>query len=372
MLLCLDNAKKVAADFKRFKGSGAMDLYHTCDNERISVSDYLEKLDPSELNDSGQPVSNIDAFTRHLMALDLKLSGPNQLTVENLMASAQYLMPEMIRREILAGMSVADKFSASDCVSTTVPSKATTYHPLYIPDLDLDSTKSRNTKSLANRANTNKGGEFPRVSIIKRDKDIVINDSGRVVEMSYGTVRDYGWQDVAIFFRLIGAQMAVDHLYAIYDLGINGDGTVGAATDTFNGAAGTLTYQDLIHNHSSFSAPFQPDRYLCPLNSFETLLSMAQFSDPEAWASKTFQVSGKPITPMGGKLKQVNTTPAGAPTGTVIVTLDSKYAVKEVVSQELMVEAAKIISRKFEEAAISEEREYCVIADGAIKRIVWT
>jgi hypothetical protein len=75
---------------------------------------------------------------------------------------------------------------------------------------------------------------------------------------------------------------------------------------------------------------------------------------------------------MGGKLKHVRDVPGGAPTGTVMVTLDHRFAVRKAVNQPLSVEADKIINRKFEEAVVSEAKRFVIIADGALKRIVWT
>jgi hypothetical protein len=303
------------------------------------------------------------------MVNDIKTQGPNQATLQQLMTKANYLVPEMVRREIMFGMNVAEKFSYRDCIATTVPSKTTTYHPLYIPEMNRSATAARNRKAMSNKP-VGKGGSFPVVSIHKREKDVVIQDNGRTIETAYATIRDYGWSDFAVFLRLIGAQLACDKLYDIYDLGINGDGTVGAATDTFDGTAGTLSYNDLSHAHASFDAPFTMNRILAPLDSLETILSMPQFQDPlSGWE---FQKNGKMVSPMGSKLKQVSSSAAGDPTGTVIVALDARYAVKEVQSQKLMVEAEKILSRKFEQATVSEESEFCVIADGALKRIVWT
>jgi hypothetical protein len=370
MILNLDQAKKVKSEFDKYKGSAALELYLAAQNERMSLTEYMEKLDPTEKDMDGKPASHLDAFERHLMVSEIYLSGPNQFTVEQLVSTAQYLMPEMVLREIKAGMEVAEKFSYKDCIAATVPSKTSTYHPLYIPDQNLDSTRTRNQKSFGRTAGPGKGGAFPVVSIRKREKDIVINDNGRVIEAAYSVIRDYGWSDFAVYLRLIGAQLAADKLFDLYDLAVSGDGTVGAATDTFDGTAGTLSYQDLIHNQASFSAPFTMNRVLAPLNSFETVLSMAQFQDPlSGWE---FQKSGKVVTPMGARMKQISATPGGTPTGTVIATLDSRYAAKEVISQALTVEADKIINRKFEEAVASEESRFCVIADGALKRIVWT
>lgn len=369
-LIELDKAKEAQAHIKEQFASDPIKLYKTCQDQKMSLSDYLEDLDPTPCDDANQPIVDVDAFERHLMVLDLKLNGPEQLTVAELGAQAEYLMPELILREIRSGMEVQAKYSYKDCIAASVPSKTTSYHPLYIPDLNLDSARTRRARSLGARSQSEQGGEFPVVSIRKREKTITVNDHGRTIEASYGVVRDYGFQDFAVLLRLVGAQLAADKLQDIYDLGITGDGTVGSASDTFNGTAGTLTYQDLVRNATQYSAPFVMSRILGPAQSVETILAMAQFQDPlSGWK---FQKTGEMVTPIGAQLKQVSNTPGNDPTGTEIVTLDHRFAAKEVVTQELSVEADKIINRKFEQAVVSEESSFCVIADGALKRIVWT
>lgn len=369
-MIDLDKTKEVASEFDKYKGSGAIDLYKHTQQAKISVSDYMESLDPTELDENGKPVHELDALERHLMVKDVKLSGDGQFTIAQLSDKVEYLMPELILREVRAGMNVSAKYSYLDCIAISVPSPTATYHPLYIPDLNLSSVRSRREKSQSSRANSGKGGEFHKLSVSRREKDIVIEDNGIQVEASYSVIRDYGWTDFAILLQLVGAQLAADKLQDIYDLGITGDGTVGAATNTFNGAGGTLAYTDLVRNQTQYDSPFVMSRILSPQQSVETILALAQFQDP--FAGWEFQRTGKMVTPMGALMKQINATPGSTPTGTVIVTLDHRFAVREAVNEALSVEAEKIINRKYENAVISEMAKFSIIADGALKRIIWT
>ena len=365
----LDKTKEVASEFDKYKGN-SLQLYKDLDGQKMSLTSYLERLDPTEKDENGVPVHNHDAFERHLMAKGVALSGPNGFTVEQLSSQVEYLMPELILREIRAGMNVSQKYSYADCVATIVPSKTATYQPLYIPDLNLSTARTRREKSMGARANSDKGGEFPKLSIRRREKSITIEDNGIQVEASYSVIKDYGWTEFSILLRLVGAQLAADKLQDVYDLGITGDGTVGAATDTFNGTAGTLAYTDIVRNQTQYEAPFVMSRILAPPQSIETILAMAQFQDPLAgWK---FQSTGQMVTPMGAQLKQINTVPGNTPTGTAIVTLDHRFALKEVINEPLKVEAEKIINRKYENAVASEMSRFCVIADGALRRIIWT
>lgn len=369
MLIDLEQAKSTASEFEKYEKNG-LALYKDLQKDKKSLSEYMETLDPSPVDSDGKAVTELDAFERHLMVRDIELKGENQFSVEKLANTAEYLMPELVLREVKAGMATKEKFSYGDCVAVTVPSKGAHYHPLYIPDLDLATAVQRREKSLGGRASSAKGGEFPVVSVRRREKDIIVEDNGRTIEAAYSIIKDYGWSDFAVFLRLIGAQLSMDKLQNVYDLGITGDGTVGAATNTFAGVGGTLAYTDLITNETSYNGPFSMDRMLCPANSVRTILALAQFQDPLAgWE---FQRTGKMVSPMGAKIKQVNATPGATPVGTVIVTLDSNFAAKEVVNEVLSVEADKIINRKFEQAVVSEASRFCIIADGALRRIVWT
>jgi len=367
-MIDLENTKK-AAEQVAVLASDPIALFAKLRTENRTLTEHLEMLDPTPKDSEGKPLVELDAFERHLMLKEVRLSGPGAFTIEQLHKQVEYLMPELILREVKAGMAVDSLFDPSDCIATSVPSKAT-YNPLYIPNQVRNTVQTRIDKSLGARANSAKGGEFPTVSIRRREKSIQVEDMGKNVEAPYNLIKDYGWEDFAVFLRLIGAQMSADDLQDIYDIGITGDGTVGAATNTFAGVAGTLAYTDLIRNWTSFGAPFKMSRILAPVQSLETILAMAQFQDPEAgWE---FQRTGNPVTPMGAKLKQVDTVPGATPVGTVIVTLDHRFAIREVVNEALMVESEAIIRRKYESATISQAKRNCVIADGAIKRIVWT
>jgi len=368
-LIDLEKSREIASEFDKYQKDG-LKLYKDLQGARVSLSERLEELDPTPRDTDGNAVTPTDAFTRHLAVKEIELKGNNQFSIEKLANTAEYLMPELVLREVKAGMDVKEKFSCKDCIAVSIASKGSHYHPLYIPDMNLASLRTRRDKSLGGRAASGKGGAFPVVSIVRREKDIVVNDNGRIIESAYSVIKDYGWSDFAVFLRLIGAQFSADKLQDIYDLGITGDGTVGAATNTFAGVAATLAYTDLIENETAYEAPFSMSRILAPGQSVRTILAMAQFQDPLAgWE---YQRTGKMVTPLGAKVKQVNATPGATPVGTVIVTLDDRFAVKEVINETLSVEADKIISRKFEEAVISEASRFCIIADGAVRRIVWT
>lgn len=370
----LDAAKKNFTGFLGgFKGDPYR-LYTELESEHVNLSEKLETLDPTERDENGKNVGTVDALERICMAADLQLVGRNAITVEKLAQGAMVLMPELVRRTILAGMQMASRSGYKKLVAVTVPNPGASYHPVYIPEMDTGSTQAKKldktSKSMGRRAASGKGGAFPVTSVRYREKDIKVRDYGRQFDVSYKILRNMPWSEFSLFLKLIGVQLAADKLFDVYDQAITGDGTTGAATDVFNGTSGSLTYQDLVHAFLSFDQAFTLNAVLASKTALETILVMPQFQDPNAGFK--FQNSGELMTPLGAEMFQVDTTAAGAPTATVIAVMDKRFAVREAIAQPLMVEAKKIIELKFEEAVISEESVFSVIADGALKRIVYT
>jgi hypothetical protein len=369
MILNLDTAKTASAEIQRIAAKDPMDLYRQLQHEKTSLSDFLENLDPTERDENGKPLT-VDALQRYLMVNEVRLSGPRAITLQKLMESSSIaVLPELVRREVMSGMTMNANTDYSDLVATVVPNDGATYHPLYIPGLDIDTVVTRRQKSLAKRASIDKGGEFAVTTLRYRDKDIVLGDYGRQIEAPYSYLSGKSWPEIAVFLKLIGAQIAIDMIYDIYFVCLFGDGTTGAPTNVFNGAPGVLAYSDLTHAFTSFTSPFTMNRMICPVAIEETILQMAQFQDPLAgWE---FQKTGKPVTPMGSKIVRVQTTPGGAPAVNTMIVLDKNFAVRQVTNGELMVEAEKIISRRFEKAVVSQECSFCNIANGAVKQITF-
>lgn len=373
-MINLDLAKKSWSEFLAPYKADPYRLYTDLTSEQLTLSDKLESLDPTEKDENGKPVHSMDALQRLLAANDFQLYGRKAMTVESLANGAMVLMPELVRREIMAGMSMAARSNYKKLVAVTVRTTGASYHPVYIPELDTGSTNAKKldktSKSLARRGSVGIGGEFPVTAVRYREKDLTIKDYGRQFEVSYKVLRAMPWDEFRIFLNLIGVQLAADKLFDVYDTIISGDGASAAATDVFNGTSGSLVYSDLVHAYLSFDQAFEMNAILGSKTALETILTMPQYQDPEAGFK--FQRTGELVTPIGAELFQVDTTAAGAPTATVVAVLDRRFAVRETIAQDLMVESKKIIELKFEDAVVSEESVFSVIADGARKQIVYT
>jgi hypothetical protein len=75
-----------------------------------------------------------------------------------------------------------------------------------------------------------------------------------------------------------------------------------------------------------------------------------------------FQRTGELVSPLGSTLIRCDDVPSD-----LVIGLDNRFSVEEVISQPLMVEYDKVIEQKLEEAVISESVAYAkVIKEAAL------
>ncbi|MFH2036808.1 MAG: phage major capsid protein, partial [Candidatus Zixiibacteriota bacterium] len=157
----------------------------------------------------------------------------------------------------------------------------------------------------------------------------------------------------------IGFKLQTDKLSLLVDCLINGDGNANAATVINSAVSGTLDYDDLITLWSNFE-PFEMNSIICHINNLKTILTPDEFKDP--LAGYRFQGRGEMFSPLGASLIRCDNVATD-----LVVGLDSRFAVEEVITQPLMVEYDKIIEQRFEEAVISESVAYAkVIAEASV------
>ena len=81
-------------------------------------------------------------------------------------------------------------------------------------------------------------------------------------------------------------------------------------------------------------------------NQLKTILTLAEFKDP--LAGNRFQKTGELLTPLGSTLVRSDDV-----ANDLVLGLDNRFAVEEVITQPLIVEYDKVIEQRFEEAVIS-------------------
>jgi len=344
----LDNAHKLKELIVQHSRSGNLSLYAEAQEQGVSFSALLEQIDP------GEPGSKLDAFERQLMLHGIEVEGARAISMEQFfVGGGLILLPEYILREIRHGYRLVQ--DPVELVASVVPETGPTVKPVYI--------KTEKAKQTLGKKGPGGGAAYPRVELLYRDKEATIVDRGRQFDFSYRVVRNQKLTEFRVFLWWIGAQMAYDEIDEIYNVLLNGDGTSPGATDVFNGNAGTFAYSDLVHLAMSFQVPAQMTHVIATSGDIETIVNLSQFQDPLAWReSELFSRAGdyRSFLPVNARLVIVPNA-----TTTKVLAIDSRFAVRESVSQPLMIEAEKVISQKLESAVVSKESVYTVMLDGA-------
>jgi hypothetical protein len=344
------NLKEKVAELSR---TGSLAWYREAQEKGLTLSEYLEELDPSPRDDQGKIIAPLDAFERLLYVLDLPVSGKNALSVEEFFVSrGMILSAELLMREVRRGYKMVQ--DPEELIAVSVPINGPSVRPIYIKTTEAQ-------KSLALKE---EGAEYPAVKLAYRDKELIVRDKGRRFDFTYKIVRNQKLTEFKNFLWWIGAQIAYDEIDDIYNVIVNGDGTSAGASDCFNGTPGTLAFSDLVHLAASFTVPAQMTHILYTKGDIEVILNMSEFSDPLAWReSELFARTGdyKAFRPVNAKM-----VVAPHATATKLAALDRRFAIREAVSQPLMVEAEKVISQKLESAIISKESVLSIMVEEAI------
>lgn len=355
MSLDLTRAQTLKGTVIEHSRAGNLSLYHEAQEQGLTLTEYLEKQDPSPRDTQGRIASELDAFERQLAVQEIATNGNGSITVEQFfVGGAMILLPEYILREIRKGYSMVQ--DPAELIATSVPEAGPTVRPIYIKSTEAKKTAGKRASG---------GAGYPRVQLLYRDKEAAIIDRGRQFDFSYRIVKNQKLAEFRVFLWWIGAQLAYDEIDAIYDVVFNGDGTSPAATDVFDGSAGSFTYKDLVHLGSAFDVPNRMTHILANKSDIETILNLSQFQDAQAFAaSELVQRSGQyaNLLPLNARLVAVPSA-----TASEIAAIDSRFAVRESVSQALMIEADKVIERKLETAVVSKESVYTVMVDDARK-----
>ncbi|MCX7835963.1 MAG: hypothetical protein N2450_07855 [bacterium] len=334
--------------------SGSVQLYHEAQSRNLSLSEYLEELDPSPRTADGKITVPLDAFERQLAVHDIRIGGRNALSVEQfLMSDASILAPEFIVREIKYGMTLRQ--DPSELCGVMVSEQGPAVKPLYFKTETVQ-------KPLAEHG---EGAAFPVVTVGYREKSAYMVDRGRQFDFPYRVIRNQKLTEFRTLLWAIGAQMAEDEVNEIYRILRRGDGTSGEPPNVFNGNPGELTYADLVHLTLSFKVPSHMTHLLCSPEDLEKILNLPQFQDPMVWRdAQSFSKVGdyQALSPFGSKLVRVD----GAEV-TEMIAMDKRFAIREAVAQPLLVEAEKIINAKMESAVVSKESVYTLMLEDAVK-----
>ena len=353
MNMDLSRANSLKDKATELSRTGSLAWYREAQEKKLTLSDYLEELDPSPRDAQGRIATPLDAFERLLYVLDLPVSGHKSITVDEFFVSrGMILSAELLMREIRRGYKMMQDPEEIIAVSASVAGPSV--RPVYFKTTEAQKSLARKEEAAA----------YPAVTLAYRDKELTIKDKGRRFDFSYKVVKNQRLTEFKNFLWWVGAQIAYDEIDEIYDVIINGDGTSSGASDVFNGTPGTLAFSDLVHLAASFQVPAQMTHILAKKSDVEIILNMSQFQDPLSWReSELFARTGdyRAFRPVNAKLVVSPNAEDHK-----LAALDKRFAIRESVSQPLMIEAEKVISQKLESAIVSKESVFSIMVDEAI------
>ncbi len=327
----LDLSKAASFDISK-------ELYVEADTKGLTLTELLEsdEYDPSGI---GSP---LDAFERQLVLAGVKLAGKSPTTVEQFYQQAPALLPEFMLREVKKGMSMRPELNKLIANTTTIASNS--YTPFFI---NTEDTSKFSMRPIGD------GSEVPQLMVTEQNHAVNVVDYGLALKTSYKALRYRTTSQFRVLLWYIGFKIQTDKIGLLVDCIINGDGNNNAATSVNTALTGTLTYDDLITLWSNFS-PFEMNTIICHVNQLKSILTLSEFKDP--MAGYRFQNSGELFSPLGAGLVRSDEVP-----NDLVIGLDNRFAVEEVITQPLMIEYDKIIDQRFEEAVISESVTYAKI-----------
>lgn len=309
----------------------------------LTLSELLETSD-YDLSPVGSP---LDAFERQLAVHGIRVGGKNPTTVELFYQGAPALLPEFMLREIKNGMKMRSEMDGIIAASSVVNSNR--YTPFFINVSATDSKLSLRP--------IGDGAEIPSVTLTEQLHSINVPDYGVTLRASYKALRYRTTAQFKVLLWFLGFRLQSDKIALIVDTIINGDGNSNPATVLNTAVTGTLAYADLITFWNEFY-PFQMNTILAHKDKIKTILTMPEFKDP--LAGFKFQATGELVSPLGSTLIRSDEVPTD-----LLIGLDKRFAIEEVIAQPLMIEYDKIIDQKFEEAVISESVAYAKVIAGA-------
>ena len=315
------------------------DIYLEAQSQGMSLSELLETED----YDPSEPNSPLDAFERQLAAHGMKVSGKNAVTVELFYQGAPALLPEFMMREIKRGQRMRPELSKLLASSSSIASSR--YTPFFINVTPTD--KKLSLRPIGDLAH------IPTIEVTEQCHTLTIPDYGITLKTSYKALRSRTATQFKVLLWFIGFRLQADKMALIVDTILNGDGNDNPAQVINSETSGDLTYSDLINLYNEFF-PFEMNVVLCHKDKIKTILNMEEFKDP--MAGFKFQRTGELVSPLGCTLIRCDDVPAD-----LVIGLDNRFAVEEVVSQALMVEYDKVIEQKLEEAVISESVAYAKV-----------
>jgi hypothetical protein len=365
-----------------------------------NLSIHLEELDPSDGYKDG-----LDAFGRQLKVANggrgIRVrSDPargyyaDEFSAFDQSESARALVPEFlarIRRRVTTGRDVntralyqsddqqlnswarpyvdaaavrmkqiAPAIPLSELVAVTTPISGDAYRAFYLTDNAAQARLVRVTE----------GAEMPRAKLVGGERTVRLYKYGRILEVSYETLRRQRVDMVALHIARLAVQAETDKVATVLDVIVNGDGNSGTAATSHNlttldtaAAAGTLTLKGWLAFKLKLANPYAVTTALArEATALQMmLLNMGSANVPLVTVQGQLGFGGfRPINPELSDNVALGIT-SEAPS-LKIVAFDNRFAIERVteIGADIQ-ETQRWVTRQVQALALSEVEGYAVL-----------
>lgn len=401
----ISDVKPRSADLLAQMGHG--ELYRRAYDKKQSLSWFLEENDPSEEYNDG-----LDAFERLLKTAEIVTTSDHargyyadQFQKFDTNDNTRALVPEFINRVWrrvaearpvstrnvytshgsvpvavglagdtagnleVRGPSLAPAVPINTVIARTTPIDRDSYTAYYMSNNDLPEDQLRLVRIA-------EGAEMPRVKLAGGQHSIRLRKFGRVIEVTYESLRRLPIDVVAFHVARIAVQAERDRVAAALNVMINGDGNPGTAAETVSltsldpaAPAGTLTLPAWLAFKMRFKNPYFPTTVLVNEDAALQLMLLNVGNANIPLASLPAAAGNMALTPINPALREglalgwLDEVPANA-----IVAFDNRLAVERIVEIGSDIsEVERWTTRQTQTLTLSENDGFAVIDSAATK-----
>lgn len=313
--------------------------YQAAEEKGLTLSEYLEELDPSEqYANEKNGLENMDAFQRQLAALEL---NPARAELRDFFTTFDHavLFPEFVDRQIRKGLEADGKYAKlSDITALETTIDRDTYKGLEV-DLDNSDVKLRRV---------GEGGEFPRIRFQLGENSISVAKIGFLLEGTYEALQDVEVPVIANALEQSGMWLRDQLVYEALLIALNGDGNTNPATSFNSAAADKIDYDDLVNLEFAFPEGHESSIWFARKSMAKKVYKIDEFKD--AAIATPFMTKGEMMTPFGNILKLNDKFPDKK-----IIALDKKKCVQVVRKKGgSLVENDRLIDKEIEKTKVRD------------------
>lgn len=339
----------------------SINLYREANDKGVTLSQYLEQIDPSERYGSDE---KLDAFERQIKRVSEQLSAQGKQPIvlksipeKGIWASkveafyqtgdSSVLFPEFINRTARQALIQDDILNEMIAIRTPIDSNA--YRTIYVTQDAKAASKKRVTE----------GAEMPVAEMKTSENTLKIYKYGRRIKATYEAIRRMRIDLFALHVQTIMQQANVDRATDAYTVLVNGDGNNNAATN-YNRSELTSSGSFDYTAWAKFMFKFYPYQMSCLIGGESELVTFLTMSAPNIDPLKLIEQLRFGRTQQQGEMAQSifnNYRIVYLPDAVAnkLVGFDRRYALEMVVEVGSDIqETQRIISSQWEELVVSE------------------